>query len=306
MVLPLPTSPETLTMPSSCRMAYISASSVAPRSAPSKKKSVCGVMRKGGSASPKCSRYRAILFFSFGFHSAVKRGAVHAEKLGGLAHVAARQAQRGGDVAALPGLQGLVEVEAAGALELAQRQLERGAGAAGRRLGRLEVELGLELRRRQALSGVLGGQADDDVAQLAHVAGEGVAQPVRLRGLVQREWRHAGLARVELAGVLQQRELVALELAQRRHLQRQHREPVVQVDAEAALLHRLAQVAVGGRDDPGARYTLLGLAQALVFAVLDHPQQLRLHLDGHLADLVEEQAAVLGVLEVARFGGGRS
>jgi hypothetical protein len=67
----------------------------------------------------------------FCFHSAVKGGAVHAKELGRLAHVAARQAQRGGDVAALPGLQGLVEVEAAGALELAQRQLDGGAGGAG-------------------------------------------------------------------------------------------------------------------------------------------------------------------------------
>ena len=57
MVLPLPTSPLTLTMPSSWVMAYSSASSVAPRLAPSKKKSVCGVMRNGASVRPKCSRY---------------------------------------------------------------------------------------------------------------------------------------------------------------------------------------------------------------------------------------------------------
>src|SRR3954462_5721605 len=106
MVLPLPTSPDTLTMPSSWVTPDTNASSVAPRSAPSKKKSVCGVMRNGGSFSPKCSRYSATLFLlaAVGEHPAVERGAVDAETLGGLNDVAAGEAQRGLDVAALPGL----------------------------------------------------------------------------------------------------------------------------------------------------------------------------------------------------------
>jgi hypothetical protein len=78
---------------------------------------------------------------------------------------------------------------------------------------------------------------------------------------------------------------------------------MVKVGAEAALLDAKTQVAVGRRDDPRARDPALGFAQALEFAVLDHPQELRLHLEGQLADLVQEEAAILGVLEVARLGG---
>src|SRR5512139_36179 len=56
-VFPLPTSPVTLTIPSPAVTAYTSASRVAPRLAPAKKNSVCGVMRNGASRRPKCSRY---------------------------------------------------------------------------------------------------------------------------------------------------------------------------------------------------------------------------------------------------------
>src|SRR3954463_16054981 len=105
MVLPLPTSPDTLTMPSSWVTAYTNASSVGPRSAPSKKKSVCGVMRNGGSVRPKSSRERGKLFFPASVHAAIERGAIDAEELRRLAHIAARQAQCRFDVAAFPGLE---------------------------------------------------------------------------------------------------------------------------------------------------------------------------------------------------------
>jgi hypothetical protein len=60
-----------------------------PRLAPVKKKSVCGVMRKGGSRRPKCSRYRLMSSVP-DFHAVVERGAIDAEQACGLADVAAR------------------------------------------------------------------------------------------------------------------------------------------------------------------------------------------------------------------------
>jgi hypothetical protein len=69
--------------------------------------------------------------------------------------------------------------------------------------------------------------------------------------------------------------------------------------------HRLAQVAVGGGDDARRGHAALRLAHALILAVLQHAQQLRLHLQRQLADLVEEKRAVVRILEVAglRRGG---
>src|SRR5687768_2767778 len=118
-------------------------------------------MRNGGSVRPKCSRYSATLLL-LALHSAVERRAVDAEQLRRLADVAARQAQRRLDVGALPGAQGLVQVDGSAALELArgllQERIRTGAF-------RLHVELRLQLGRRDALAGVLGAEPDHDVAQ---------------------------------------------------------------------------------------------------------------------------------------------
>ena len=84
-------------------------------------------------------------------------------------------------------------------------------------------------------------------------------------------------------------------------LQREHRQAVIEVGAEAPLRTSLAQVAVGGGDHARSATRGAGLAHALVLAVLEHAQQLRLQLERQLADLVEEQRAVLRVLEVARL-----
>jgi hypothetical protein len=88
-------------------------------------------------------------------------------------------------------------------------------------------------------------------------------------------------------------------VAQRRHLHREHRQPVVEIDAEAAGLGLAAEVAVGRGDDARPRHPGLRLADALVLAVFQHAQQLRLELERQFADLVEEQRALGSVLEVA-------
>src|SRR5439155_9166170 len=77
-------------------------------------------------------------------HSAVERRAIDAQQLRRLADVAARQAQRRLDVAALPGLERIVEVEGSGALELAHGLVDDGAaGGERRRCCGLEIELRL-------------------------------------------------------------------------------------------------------------------------------------------------------------------
>src|SRR5688500_3820769 len=228
-------------------------------------------------------------------HAAVEGGAIDAEQLRRLADVAARQAQRRLDVAALPGLQGLVEVERAAALELAQRLLGDGVFRfAFRKALFFDIQRRLQLGRREALPGVFGGEPDDDVAQLAHVARKVVAQPARDGAIVELE--------EILSEVIEQQQLVPLQLAQRRHAQREHRQAVVEIGPERAFAHRAPQVAVGGGYDAAARDATLGLADALVLAILQHAQQLRLHLERQLADLVEEQGAVGGILEETRLG----
>jgi hypothetical protein len=74
---------------------------------------------------------------------------------------------------------------------------------------------------------------------------------------------------------------------------------VVEVGAEAAGPHLLLEVAVGRRDDARPRLAGERLADELVFAVFQHAQQLGLQFERQFADLVEQQRAFAGFLEIA-------
>ena len=77
-------------------------------------------------------------------------------------------------------------------------------------------------------------------------------------------------------------------------------QPVEQVLAERALRDHVAQVAVGGGDDPHVDATAGAIgADLLQLARLQEPQQQPLHAQRHLADFVEEDRALVGELELA-------
>src|SRR5512134_3402060 len=323
-VLPLPTSPVTLMIPSSWVIAYSSASSVAPRFAPEKKNSVWGVIRKGGSLSPKWLRYiaspiyiavpgrppaardeaaRARSLLLQGLHAAVERRAVDAEQLGRLTHIPACELHCRLDVALLPCLEHIIKVEAPLALQMRLRLLDQGVrvgrGTEIRRRRRADVELGLKVLVGQLLPRVLRREPDDDVAQLAHVPGEVVVAPELGGGVAERERGELRLVGVELPEVVEQQHAVLVHLAERGDADREHAQAVVEVGAEVPLADLLAQVAVGGGDHARPAEPPLRLPDALVFAVLQHAQELRLQLERQLADLVQEERAVCRVLEVA-------
>ena len=77
---------------------------------------------------------------------------------------------------------------------------------------------------------------------------------------------------------------------------------VVEVLAEAALLDRAAQVDVGGGHDAHVHLDRVHAAQAHELALLHDAQQLGLGLEGDVADLVEEERALVGQLEEALLG----
>src|SRR5882672_11101447 len=217
-------------------------------------------MRKGGSFSPKWSRYiespwrsgpLALLLLLRRFHAGVQRRAVDTEHFGRLADVASGELHRRLDIALLPGLEHLVEIEAALALQVSLRLVDQRSGIR-RQPGTsvdllLQVELGLELRDGQLLPRVLRGQPDDDVAQLADVSREVIRSPGFLRGLIQGKGRELGLLGVELAVVLEQQRAIVFHLAQGRDFDRENRKPVIQVGAEITLPDFLAQIAIGRR-----------------------------------------------------------
>ena len=99
--------------------------------------------------------------------------------------------------------------------------------------------------------------------------------------------------------MLDQRRDVLAALAQRRQPDRHDVEAVEQVLAEQPLRDQLAQVAVGRGDDPEVRLDRRAAADRHELARLQHAQQAGLGLERHVADLVEEQRAALGLLEAA-------
>ena len=90
---------------------------------------------------------------------------------------------------------------------------------------------------------------------------------------------------------------VLAPLAQRRQAHADDIEPVVEVFAEAAFTHAAFEVLVRGRDHAHVRLDRLMAADAVKAAFLQHPQQPRLQVGGHVADLVQKQRSALGLLE---------
>ena len=95
---------------------------------------------------------------------------------------------------------------------------------------------------------------------------------------------------------------VVAPFAQRRQRDLDHVDAEVEVLAERAGGHGALEIAVGGGDDADVDVHLGQPAQPRELAVLQHLQQLGLQRRAHLADLVEEDRAVVRRLELAGLG----
>ena len=95
---------------------------------------------------------------------------------------------------------------------------------------------------------------------------------------------------------------VVLAVAQGRHAYLDGVEAVIEVLSEPALAHRVHQVDVGGGHDTDVGLLHLGGADLHVFAVLQHAEQHDLRAQREFADLVEEEGAAVGLLEIPLAG----
>jgi hypothetical protein len=110
--------------------------------------------------------------------------------------------------------------------------------------------------------------------------------------------RFEALGRVGEEVVDEERDVLAA-LVQRRDLDLDHAQAIVQILAEAAAGHGGLEVVVGRRDQTDVDADRLVAADALEFLFLDRAQELRLGLERHVADLVEEERAAVRGLELA-------
>ena len=105
-------------------------------------------------------------------------------------------------------------------------------------------------------------------------------------------WRPALLS-LALHEMLDQHRQILEPLAQRRHLHGEHVQAVEQILAEASGADGGVEVAMRRRDDAHVAANRAIAADALEASLLQHPQQLHLHLQRHVADFIEEQACRL-------------
>src|SRR5512144_2875666 len=87
--------------------------------------------------------------------------------------------------------------------------------------------------------------------------------------------------------------------SQRGQRDRELAEAVVEIGPEATRLDTLLQLGVGRGDDARVHRHRARPAERMDLTLLEGPEELGLRGEGHVADLVEEQGAALGELEVA-------
>jgi hypothetical protein len=89
-------------------------------------------------------------------------------------------------------------------------------------------------------------------------------------------------------------------VAERRQVQGEDAQAIVEVLSESALPDGAGQIHVGRGEDTDVDLDRAVAAHRLEATLLQDPEQLRLKLDGQLADLVEQERASVGHLEAAR------
>jgi hypothetical protein len=172
-------------------------------------------------------------------------------------------------------------------------------GDAGRRLRRC-ARGQPERRRRHGRIRREQRDALHQVGELAHVARPRIGGERRRRVGVERLGRDAVVGARAAQVVLREHHDVGAALAQRRQRERQHRETVIQVLAEAPSVDRRLQILVGRGEDPDVDRLVACAAQPAHGPLLEHLEQLRLQPFGEEADLVQEDRAAVGGLKQAR------
>src|SRR6266581_4028124 len=107
-----------------------------------------------------------------------------------------------------------------------------------------------------------------------------------------------------LAGILVNEVFGELEnvrppLAERRQIDREHVEAVIKVFAKDAFAYRPLEVLVCCRDEADIRLDRFGPAEAFVFALLKHTQQLDLSRLAQLANLIQKERSAFSHFEAA-------
>ena len=193
-----------------------------------------------------------------------------------------------------------------------------GGGACGRSCRKKGVELlremGLQLRRiqfhavrpRAERLGFHHGQRFGEVLELTDVARPAVLAEQAYGLVAKGELAQAGALRKIGAELAEKQVYVILALTQRRHLDLNGVEAVVEVLAEAPLRHGMGQVQISCRNHAYIGLLHLGRTDLDVLPVLKDTQEHGLGFLWELTYFIQEKGASVRLLEIAFPGGYRT
>src|ERR1041385_309418 len=139
------------------------------------------------------------------------------------------------------------------------------------------------------------------VHELPHISRPGVVEQPLGRRARDSDDDLVGLKRKALDEMLSDEEHVAPTCFERRYVDPDHVDAVVQVLAEAALGNVGVEIAARRTHDASIERELASAADRSDLALLKRPQELHLHAERHLSDFVEEQSATVRPNEQAEL-----
>ena len=182
---------------------------------------------------------------------------------------------------------------------VAETSGRRGRHWAGKKLG------------RQIFGADGGALAADDgkldgAPELTHVAGPGVGGQLSHRLVARLDNPFTGASAAQLQERGHEQGNILTPLAKRRDFDPGHAYAVEQIGAEIPLLHLLAQIAVCGRQHAHVDFSRLRFAEPGDFSFLQDSEEVRLHVQGNVSNLVEKERPFLGGFEHSLVIGNRS
>src|SRR5262249_20152693 len=159
---------------------------------------------------------------------------------------------------------------------------------------------------RQTVAGGEDGHALDYIAELSGIARPGVAFEHREDGLIEK-FAFEVVARAEIFEEVFGEQLdIVRTLAEGGDADRYDAQAVVEIFAKLLGGDHAGEIAIGGADDAHVDADDLLAADAVELAFLQDAEQFGLRCAVEVADLIEEDAAAIGELELAAAGGGRA
>ena len=138
-----------------------------------------------------------------------------------------------------------------------------------------------------------------DVFQFAHIAGPGIALQHFHRFGFNAVHRLLEALRILLQEMHGDHGNVFRVLLEPRRINLHDVDAVEEILAEFAFGHQLGQIAMGGEDEPRAQGNKAVAAQAVELHLLEDAQKFYLGEQAEVADFIEEERAVAGLLKVA-------